>query len=262
MRADLNRYEDPWTAEVYDYQTQGRGNDVPFWLALAEESGGPVLEVGCGTGRVTIPVARAGHEVTGLDMSPNMLAVARSKLEQESREVQTRVSLEEGDMRGFSLGQRYGLVLIPYSAFQVLLEREDQRSCLTCCGEHLEARGRLAIDVFHPKLSRLTREIPVQEGPEEFDGPEGVRVQWSGETEYDLAKQNLRSRWRYERAGDGGKSVVSEHLLELHYFFRFEMEWMLEACGFEVEALYGDFERSPFAADSPEMVFVARRAGP
>jgi SAM-dependent methyltransferase len=260
MKADLNRYEDPWTAEVYDYQTQGRGNDVPFWLALAEEAEGEVLEIACGTGRVLLPLARAGVRLTGLDVSKAMLEVARGKLHREPAEVAERVNLIHGDMTQFDLGRQFGLVIIPFSAFQALLTRSEQRACLDTCRAHLKPGGRLAIDVFNPHLSRLTLPQPVPEGPDEFAGPDGETVQWSGETEYDLANQVLRSRWRYERTDSRGETTISEHLLTLHYFFRFEMEWMLEACGFEVEALYGNFDRSEFASDAPEMIFVARRA--
>jgi SAM-dependent methyltransferase len=260
MKADLNRYEDPWTAEVYDYQTQGRGNDVPFWLSLAEEAKGKVLEIACGTGRVLLPLARAGVQVTGLDVSDTMLGVARRKLAEEPPEVSARVTLVRGDMTQFELGKQFDLVIIPFSAFQVLRTRADQRACLERCRTHLKPGRRFAIDVFNPDLGRLTRPQPVQEGPEEFAGPGGEAVRWSGQTEYDLATQTLRSRWRYERTAAGGETTISEHLLELHYFFRFEMEWMLEACGFEIEALYGNFERSEFSADSPELIFVARRA--
>jgi SAM-dependent methyltransferase len=259
MNADLNRYEDPWTAEVYDYQTQGPGNDVPFWLSLAEEARGEVLEIACGTGRVLLPLARTGVPVMGMDVSEGMLAVARRKLEGEPPEVSARVTLVHGDMTKFELGRRFDLVIIPFRAFQVLLTRADQRACLERCRSHLKPGGRLAVDVFNPSLARLTSQQPVPEGPEEFPGPEKETVRWSGETEYDLANQTLRSHWRYERTGASGETTHSEHLLALHYFFRFEMEWMLEACGFEVEALCGDFERSEFTADSPEMVFVARK---
>jgi len=260
MKADLNRYEDPWTAEVYDYQTQGRGNDVPFWLSLAREADDETLEIACGTGRVLLPLARAGLHVTGVDISEGMLAVARRKLAEEPTEVSERVTLAQGDMTQFDLGRQFGLVIIPFSAFQVLLTRADQRACLERCRAHLAPGRRLAIDVFNPHLSRLTSSAPVREGPKEFMGPNEEMVRWSGETEYDLASQTLRSRWRYERATPGGETRVSQHVLALHYFFRFEMEWMLEACGFEIEALYGDFERNEFTADSPEMIFAARRA--
>lgn len=261
MKSDLNRYEDEWTAEVYDYQVgQAWGDrDVPFWLTLAKETGGPVLELACGTGRVLLPLARAGLQVTGLDISPHMLAVARRKLEKEEPEVQARVQLVEGDMRDFALGERFGLVLIPFRSFQALLERGDQRRCLGCCASHLRPGGRLAIDVFNPRLSRVSTAGGVDEGPREYIGPDGVAVRQMGHTDYDLADQRLVNRVRYECGAPGGGVTVRGHALELRYFFRFEMEWMLEACGFEVESLYGDFERNQFSADSPEMIFVARR---
>jgi ubiquinone/menaquinone biosynthesis C-methylase UbiE len=262
VKSDLTRYEDEWTAEVYDYQVgQAWGDrDVPFWLTLAKETGGPVLELACGTGRVLLPLARAGLQVTGLDISPHMLAVARRKLEKEEPEVQRRVRLVEGDMRDFTLEERFGLILIPFRAFRALLERADQRRCLERCARHLGPGGRLAIDVFNPRLSRLAAPGGVDEAAQEYQGPDGVTVRQSGHTDYDLANQRLVWHARYECVAPGGRITVPTHLLELRYFFRFEMEWMLEACGFEVEALYGNFDRSPFTADSPEMIFVARRA--
>jgi SAM-dependent methyltransferase len=260
MKADLNRYEDPWTAEIYDYQTEGVAGDVDFWLDLARQAGGNVLELACGTGRVVIPLARGGVRVTGLDISPNMLAVARRKLNEEPPEVIERVALVGGDMREFEIGRRFGLVFVAFRSFQALLTPADQRACLECAARHLERGGLLALHIFNPRLSRLTAETPVQEDREDFEGPDGMHIRWSGETTYDLAKQTLRSVWRYERTASDGAVTHSEHVLKLHYFFRFEMEWMLEACGFEIEALYGDFDRSPFAAESPEMIFVARKA--
>jgi SAM-dependent methyltransferase len=259
MKADLNRYEDPWTAEIYDYQTEGVAGDVDFWLDLARQAGGNVLELACGTGRVVIPLARAGVHVTGLDISPNMLAVARRKLSQEPPEVIERVALVEGDMRSFEVRRTFGLIFVAFRSFQALLTPADQRACLECSARHLNRGGLLALHVFNPRLSRLTGEMPVHEDREDFEGPDGMRVSWSGETTYDLAEQTLRSVWRYERTASDGAVTHSEHVLKLHYFFRFEVEWMIEAWGFEVEALYGDFERSLFTAESPEMIFVARK---
>jgi len=263
-RPDMNRYEDAWTAEIYDFeQARDWGDrDLPFYLGLAAKFPGPVWELACGTGRVTLPLARKGVEVTGLDISPNMLGVARQKLAAEEPAVQSRVQLVAGDMCAFDLGKRFALIAIPFRAFQALLTRDEHRGCLRCCRDHQLPDGRLAIDVFNPRLSRLVQgevqgELP--EGPDEFAGPAGARVTWSAVTSFDLRDQRLHGDWRYECLSATGEKTVSEHVLEMHYFFRFEMEWMLEACGFEVEALYGDFDRSAFAAESPEMIFVARK---
>ena len=257
MAGEVGLYEDEWSARIYDYQVRDTSS-ARLWLALAQEAKGPALEVACGTGRVLLVLARAGVRITGLDLSPHMLAVAREKLAREAPEVRERVRLEEGSMADFSLGEEFGLVCIPARSFQILPTREEQRQCLECCGRHLRPEGRLAIDVFHTSAARLAAG-KVEEEVDAFAGPDGVEIRQSAHTEYDLANQTLVSLWRYEHADAGGGRVAHDYRLRLHYFFRFEFEWMLEACGFEVEALYGDFERNPFTAASPEMIFVARR---
>ncbi len=251
-------FEDEWSAEIYDYEVQSFG-DLPFWQSLAESAGGPVLELACGTGRLVLPLARAGLTVTGLDASRFMLAVARRNLVQEGAEVRARCHLVEGSMVDFSLEERFGLICIPARSFQILLTREEQRGCLERCARQLRPDGRLAIDVFNPRLDLLTSPAGHEEGPDDFEGPDGVAITNRAHSDYDQANQTVSSvRW-YEYDSDQGH-VVREYSLALRYLFRFEMEWMLEACGFELEALYGDFERSPFAAESPEMIFVARKA--
>ena len=259
MGRPMELYRDEWSAELYDYYV-GLG-DLAFWQSAAQEAGATALELGCGTGRLLIPLARAGLRMTGLDITPTMLAVARRKLARETSEVRERVRLVEGDMTEFSLGQRFDLIYLPSRNLQALLTRSQQRSCLQCCAEHLPRHGRLAIDVFNPALWRLAKEGPIEESITEFAGPDGVTVRQDGYTTYDLVDQSLLSVFRFEWPEADSTTTVRERPVALHYFFRFEMEWMLEACGFEVEALYGNFDRSAFTADSPEMVFVARRTG-
>ena len=127
-----------FTAEFYDHVAPYRERaDVAFFVEMAQAAGGPVLEIGCGTGRVLIPTARAGIEIVGLDLSPSMLAVCRSNLAQESAETQARVRLVEGDMRDFDLGQQFALVTLPFRPFQHLTSVEDQIACLTTIHRHL-----------------------------------------------------------------------------------------------------------------------------
>ena len=258
----LTLYEDQWSAELYDFQrSAGDQSDAALWLDLARETRGPVCELACGSARALLPLARAGYEVVGLDLSPQMLAIARRRLEGEPPEVRQRVRLFEGNIPDFRLEGEFGLVFMTSRTFQVLLERGDQRSCLECCARHLKRGGRVAIDVFNPRLSRLVSPGGVDEGPEEYRGPSGEMIRETGHVDYDLAKQRLAWRLRQEASGADGRVTTHEYVVRLSYFFRFEMEWMLEACGFEVEALYGNFDLSPFKADSPEMIFVARRKG-
>jgi SAM-dependent methyltransferase len=262
MNPDRRLYEASWLAEIYDLAYQGPGGpqaDYPFWLELAQKSERPLLELACGTGRLAIPLAREGLQITGLDISVPMLAMAKRKLEQEPAAVRSRLELVEGDMSNFFPGKEYGLIIIAYRAFQHLLERTSQRQCLKCCAAHLKPGGRLAIDVFHPKLSLLAAPGPAQIPAHEHVTSAGERIRESGFGEYDIANQMVRWRPRYECISPEGKVTLRESYLELRYFFRYEMAWMLEACGFIVEALYGNHDKSPLQADSPEMIFVVKK---
>jgi ubiquinone/menaquinone biosynthesis C-methylase UbiE len=144
----------PANAETYDRDVGSAADamgDVPFYLELAREAaalGQPVLELGCGTGRVTIPIAQAGVEVVGLDNAPAMLNVARRKAAAAALDVRW----VQGDMRSFALDQRFGLVIIPFRSFLHLLTEADQLNCLACIRKHLLPGGRLALNFFAPKL--------------------------------------------------------------------------------------------------------------
>jgi SAM-dependent methyltransferase len=256
-----NLYDNELPARIYDDWQEGRwGNrDLVLWTELAKQADGPILELACGTGRLVLPLAREGLDVTGLDLSQNMLTIARQKLAQEPAEVQARLKLVDGDMSKFSLDRKFGLIFIAFRSFQNLLERENQRSCLECCREHLMPKGRFALNIFNPNLSKIS-----QPGEVHFDFGEslmsdGNRLRHTADTTYDTVNQLLSARMNFDVIDASGKVSAHEYPLELRYYFRFEMEWMLEACGFEVEALYGNFDKSPLQADSPEMIFVARR---
>jgi len=226
MTTPVALYGDAWSSELYDMQRPATGVylDVPLWLALAEKTGGPVLELACGTARTLLPIARGGYEITGLDLSPHQLAVARRKLAQETGDVRRRARLVEGNMAQFDLGERFGLIFITFRSFQALLERADQRGCLECCARHLAPRGRLGINVFNPRMSRLAAQGLIEEKPHEFTCPDGTVVRETGQTEYDIAAQRLVGRPRYECTDADGKITIREYALELRCFFRFEME--------------------------------------
>src|SRR5512136_777464 len=168
-----------FTSEFYDHLAAYRERgDIDFWVEMAQASGGPVLEVGCGTGRGLIPTARAGLAVYGIDLSPPMLAVCERRLEQEPAEVQQRVQLDLADMRDFDLGQTFKLITIPFRPFQHLVEVEDQIACLRCIQRHLAGDGRFILDLFNPSLPIMAREVTGEEqGDEpEFTMPDGRRV--------------------------------------------------------------------------------------
>ena len=137
-------------AEFYDHVVPYANRpDVEFYVDEALSARGPVLELGCGTGRVLIPIARAGVSIAGLDSSATMLSYCKAKLAAEPAYVQTKVELFESDMRAFDLQRKFALITIPFRPFQHLLTVEDQLACLASIRRHLERGGRLILDIFN-----------------------------------------------------------------------------------------------------------------
>jgi SAM-dependent methyltransferase len=228
------------------------GPDVDFYRALAREAAGPVLELGCGTGRALLAIAADGIPCTGVDLSPTMLNALRAK-----RPPRT-LRLAQARMQDFDLGtDRFTLIFSAFRAFQHLYTVEDQLACLARVRHHLAPGGVFAFDVFNPRLDR-TALVEEPEGATlrfRLDGDEVTRYE---AVKRDLAAQILTVRMRYERRKGG--AVVANDVVEfrMRWFFRFEIEHLLARAGFEVVSLFGDFDRKPFGAGSPAMIWIAR----
>jgi len=251
-------------AELYDYVVPYRNRlDVVFFVEAAKESGGPVLEVGCGTGRILIPTARAGVEIAGLDLSPHMLAVCRERLKTEPEQVRSRVRLVEGDMRHFELSGTFSLVTLPFRPFQHLTTVGDQLACLDCIHHHLETGGKLILDIFNPWLEALARQNFGEEMAEEpeFTMPDGRRViRRHKVTSRDMFNQINYVELIYYVTHPDGRQERLVQAFPMRYLFRFEAEHLLARAGFEVEQLYADYDKSPYGSKYPgELIFVARK---
>ncbi|HEY86103.1 MAG TPA: class I SAM-dependent methyltransferase, partial [Chloroflexi bacterium] len=252
------------TAEFYDFITPYRERqDVSFFVEMARQTGGPALEVGSGTGRVLIPTARAGIEITGLDLSPSMLAVCRKNLAQEPEDVQARAQLVSGDMRNFNLERRFNLATLPFRPFQHLVTAADQLACLKTIHRHLNPGGKLILDLFNPSVQFLADESKLQEfGDEaEFTMPDGRKVLRRARiAARDYFRQVQDSELIYYITHPDGRQERLVHRFQMRYLFRYEAEHLLVRAGFEVENLYADYDKSPFGSKYPgELIFVAKR---
>jgi SAM-dependent methyltransferase len=259
-------YDDyPFVAEFYDAVPPYRDRrDVAFFVEMARQAPGAVLEIGCGTGRVLIPTARAGVEITGLDASSHMLAVCREKLAQEPEEAQARVRLARADMRHFELRRRFELVTVPFRPFQHLLRVEDQLACLASIRRHLAPGGNLILDIFNPSLPHLAGQADFTEviGEEpEFTMPDGRLVHRHHRfVSRDLFNQVQQVELIYEVRRPDGELERLVHRFSMRYLFRFEAEHLLARSGFAVEDVYADYDRSPYGSKNPgELIFLARR---
>lgn len=252
------------SACYYD-STPGLPGDVQFYVQEARRCGSPVLELGCGTGRVLIPTAQAGISIVGLDRSQDMLAVAQEKMAALGVETEGRIRLAEEDMRSFSLGERFNLITIPFRAFLHLMTGEDQRAALHCIRDHLAGDGRLIFNIFDPRLEIIAAHQGVMglapQKMREFISPETGRrvILWVQRT-YDLDQQTIREERIFEEIDAEGKMVSRTYTpLTLRWVYRYEMAYLLELCGYQIEALYGDFRRGPFHAGG-EQIWVVSKA--
>jgi SAM-dependent methyltransferase len=254
--------QDEW-ADIYDAAYAGDPlvvDDIPFYVDEAVKSGGPVLELACGTARVAIPIAQAGVDVVGLDHSRCMLEAAKAKTETAGL-LEGRLRLVQGDMRDFDLGQRFPLVIIPFRSFLHMMTVEDQKRCLQAIADHLAQGGRLILSIFVPKLELIVEDWTALHFWREFSHPQtGRRVLvWDTRT-YDTYSQHVHNRFLFQELDEGG-TVADQcyRTLDLRYVFRYEAQHLFEGCGYEVEALYGWFDRRPFDEKSEEMVWVLRK---
>ena len=251
-------------AEFYDHVVPYQNRqDIDFFVEMARESGGPVLEIGCGTGRVLIPTARAGVEIVGLDLSRSMLAFCRKKLAQEPEEVRAKIQLVEGDMCDFDLGREFNLVTTPFRPFQHLAAIEDQMACLKRIHRHLASDGTFVLDIFNPYLKFLADEEIMKnwQVEPEFTMPDGRKVIRRARN---LSQDKFNQYHEVELSHlvtypDGREEEFAQHF-RMRYFFRFEVEHLLARTGFEVEHLYADYDKSPLGSKDPgELIFVARK---
>jgi SAM-dependent methyltransferase len=254
---------DSFIADYYDESpvVQKRLQDVAFYRDAARDFGDPVLELGCGTGRVTMALADSGIRVTGLDLSERMLERAvrkRAALRVEPRE---RVHLVQGDMAQFDLGETFRLVIIPFRAFHHLLEVRQQMDCLNCVRKHLAPHGHLVLDVFQTDAERMHDPVHHRESlVAEYKTQDGRQVRMSERVvAFHRAEQRNDVEMIFSVVHPGGRNERLVFAWTLRYFFRYEIEHLLARCGFKVAALYGNFDRTSLRDESPEMIFVAER---
>lgn len=264
MARDEAREGYAFIADLYDQVGPYRDRpDVAYYVAAAKTAGGPVLELGCGTGRVLIPTARAGVEIVGLDASTAMLSECRAKLDQEPAGVQSIVELVEGDMRGFDLRRQFALATFPFRPFQHLITVEDQLSCLRTVHAHLAGNGRILLDVFNPSLEALAnRTIGEEFGDEpEFVMADGRRVIRTHKVAArDRIQQVNHVELVYYITYPDGREERLVDAFTMRYFFRYEMEHLLARTGFEVETVHSGFDGSPYGSQYPgELIFTARK---
>lgn len=253
----------PLLAELYDLvPIYAQRQDVDFYLQSCRDAAGKILEIGCGTGRILIPIARDGGRVVGIDLSQSMLDQCNRKLEKEPREVRDRVELVCAGMTDFRLEEVFTLAIVAFRPFQHLITVDAQLACLRSINAHLVMGGKLVFDIFQVDLGRLLdpRYRKETEDMPETELPDGRKLRRTNRiTAVHRTEQISEVEIIYYLTGTDGKTERLIQAFPFRYFFRYEVDHLLARCGFKVLALHGNFDQSALSDDSPEMIFIAEK---
>jgi SAM-dependent methyltransferase len=242
----------------YDLDFGQVDDDLLMIQQFAMRCGSPVLELACGTGRVLLPLARQGHQVTGVDISPQMLDIARRKVAAEN--LDDRITLVHQDMRELDLDTKFNLAFIAINSFSHLLTTDDQLAALARIRQHLNPGGLLLLDLFNPDLGRLLDfqgRIALDKVMTDTQSGQQL-IKFRVET-VDLGKQIIDVTFIVDRLDDQGQVRRTLFPFSMRYLFRYELELLLRHAGFEVEAIYGSYNLEEFDGDSEQLIAVARR---
>lgn len=250
------------TADYYDMDVSSMADhDLAFYVEYARRNRRGVLEIACGTGRVTLPLARAGHRVWGLDLSPAMLAVLERKLRSLPQEVRSRIRVSRANMAEFSLNRTFDLIIIPFRGFQALTDPDDVLRCLGSVRRHLTDDGLFILDVFDP-------------GPDvAATSRRGEQVDWvkrnptTGETitrthrerRVDAERQVIHSQMALHISGGGKPDRTLTDDFSLKYYYRHQLEILLPSTGYTVEAEYGYYDKRRIGTGT-EFILVCRKS--
>jgi len=224
-----------------------------FYRALARRQKGSVLELACGTGQLLIPIADLGFRSVGLDLHPAMLSAARGRAQTANADV----TLIEGDMRSFSLDERFSLVFIARNSLLHLHSRDDFAQFFGTVRKHLESGGLFAFDIFNPNVSILARETEKRELVTRVEYPGRGMLTVETTMDYDAQSQVNRATWFVSSDVDADVLVAPLHLRSI---FPEELTYMLDYFGFTLEARYGDFLSAEFRSSSRQQVCLCRAA--
>lgn len=249
-------------ARFYDLTHASLTADLPFVLTLAARADGPVLELGCGSGRLLLPLARAGHTVTGIDSSAGMLARARARLVQEEAAVQARVTLLQADMTTSALpdAPQFGLIIIPYNTL-LHLDKTQVVVALRQAQNYLAENGRIFIDLANPGDIASTPEDALLSLENVLTDPEsGELIVHLASNRLDTVGQILHITWIYDVSPPGG-GTVSRTVAQSAYYYRYphQLELLLQEAGYKLLHLWGNYDQSPYNETSDRLLVLATK---
>lgn len=224
---------------------------IQFYKEKSKKYGDTVLELACGTGEVSIPIAKEGLSVIGLDFSEVMLKQAQEK----SNKFTLKIEWVKGNMTNFNLNKNFSLIIMPGAAWNWILENESVENCLSCVKSHLDQNGRFIFDAFNPDLNILQRDSTQKFPLHEYPNPdEEGNVIVRGTTSYEKSSQIMHHRAYYEI---GDKEIIKE--LKLRMYFPQELNALLYHNGFIIDQKFGTYNEEPFDSESNLQIIICHK---
>ena len=243
----MDIYDD---AAFYDVEFAGRDHDIPFYLRQAQLAGGPVLDVGCGTGRITLPLARAGIDMAGLDISRPMLDRAQQKAQAEG----LQLAWLEQDCRAIQVEPVFALIFSATNAMQHLHDLDSVLAFLVTARQGLRPGGMLLLDVFNPDVAKLSRGPEARYLHKRFVDARGREIRVEVATHYEPLTQILAFTLFYLHGAD----ELRTKSVRMRCFFPEELLALCHMAGLEVVHRYGAYDESPFKGDSAKQILFCR----
>lgn len=243
-----------WDAGHYDLMHAGREFDFDFYKRLADKFKGPILELACGTGRISLMLAEEGHEISGIDLSPEFLLLAESKRIEKKLD---NVSFFKKDFRHFDLKRKFRFIFIPFNSFVHVYTHEDARQFFRSVRRHMDMNSRFLISIFNPDLNMLMRDNSIRYPVSSYTIPEtGEKVVITENNTYDKATQINLIKWYFNVGGT--KEIVRE--LKMRIYYPMEIDLLLKSSGFKIDEKWGDYNFEGFSSDSPHQILLCRKS--
>jgi SAM-dependent methyltransferase len=253
-------YLDRDFARFYDWTYEGRVEDIAIYLDIARQRGSQLLELASGTGRLTIPLAQAGFRITGLDVSEEMLQIAREKLAAEGPEVRERVRLVQGDMSDFDLEEVADVAFIPVASFFHLHTQERQAGCLSCVHAHLAARGTLIVDLLPADMMANQAVGKTQVVKSAVCRATGKMTrELNRKLAIDKRSQRVTVEHTYVEEEPDGSETRHRFVEDYTWVTEDEMRGLLTDAGFRAIRVVGGYDLRPMSASCPRMICVAEK---
>lgn len=259
-----NKHEDP-VVRYYDFSlAKGQTEEMPYYLNKVIKSGGPILDIACGTGRLSLEFARAGYKVTSVDNSEGMLEVFKEKLEVETENVKKQIEIMKAPFNNFKLPKKYKTIIC-CDAFFHNLSVEDEKNCLNCVREHMQDDAIFIFNIPNPNPKYLlwatSDESSSYSTRGEYKMPNSQnKLLIEQALDADLLSQMIETKLRYT-VKDKGDSIIEQSISnwKTRYLFQYEAIHLLEICGFKILSIEGNYKGEPIDINS-QLIFTVTKA--